>query len=84
MRNEYVTNMKRIRISIQSSFEGRSTIHTSVTRRSMALTRIAAGNVIEPSARGFLGDGVFASSSRSDISFTTNPNADAVMMKSTR
>jgi hypothetical protein len=55
-----------------------------VKRRSMALTRIAAGNDIEPSASGFLGVGDFASSSRSEISLTTNPNADADMMKTTR
>jgi hypothetical protein len=79
-----VTNIKRIRTSIQSSFAGRSTILTRVIRSSTALTTTAKLKDIEPSASGFLGDGDFASSSRSEISFTTNPNADVVMMKITR
>jgi hypothetical protein len=83
MRNEYVTNIKRIRTSIQSSFAGRSAILTRVIRRSTALTRTANLNDIEPSASGFLGKDVCASSSRSEISFTTNPNADEAMIKTT-
>jgi hypothetical protein len=83
MRNEYVTNIKRIRTSIQSSFAGRSAILTRVIRRSTALTRTAKLNDIEPSASGFLGKGVCASRSRSEISFTTNPNADEAMIKMT-
>ena len=55
-----------------------------VARRSTALTKIANLIDIEPSASGFLGEGDCASSSRSEISFTTNPNADEEMIKITR